>query len=69
MFDPQTKRIVVSRDVFEEGQKWCWDATEAIDFSETRENEDGQFYYGGFGKAGAEPNNENAGAGDGARAA
>jgi len=64
MFDPQTRRIVVSRDVvFEEGQKWCWDTTEASVFSENRE-EDGQYCTGGFGHAGAEPNNEGAGAGE-----
>lgn len=61
MFNPQTNKIVVRRDVvFEEGHKWSWDAAEAIDFSETREEGDGQFYSGGFGTIGAEPSNGNA---------
>jgi len=39
MFDSQTSRVVVSRDVvFEEGQKWCWDAIEATIFLENRED-------------------------------
>jgi hypothetical protein len=42
MFNPQTNRIVVSRDVvFEETVMWSWDATDTEDFSV--EMETGQF--------------------------
>jgi hypothetical protein len=49
MYNPQNKKIIVSRDVvFEESVKWSWDAVNDIDFSENREERDGQFFSGDF---------------------
>jgi len=53
MCNPQDNRIVVSRDVvFEESQKWSWEAEEERDFTKNREEGDGQFFSGGFGRFG-----------------
>ena len=49
MYNPQNKKIVVSRDiVFEESVKWAWDAVSDAEFSENREKADGQFFSGVF---------------------
>jgi hypothetical protein len=44
MFNPQTNKIVVSRDVvFEEGEKWSWETAETEDFSVIVEEQIGEF--------------------------
>ncbi|XP_066341363.1 uncharacterized protein [Miscanthus floridulus] len=49
MFNPKTNKIVVSRDVvFEETVKWSWEAVNDENFSENRDEKDGQFFSGDY---------------------
>jgi len=49
MFNPKINKIVVSGDVvFEETVKWSWEAVNDENFSENRDEKDGQFFSGDY---------------------